>query len=364
MSLLRNILTRQLATRSLVTKVTLLPGDGIGPEVMAATKEVIAAVNAPIVFEEHRLSEIHGYTQQDLDNAVASMKKNKVVMQGFILASQKHDVNKKLTLAMQLKREMDIYANVSHIKSYEGLETRMKNVDFIVVRETTEGEYCGEEHECKPGLVESLKLVTKEKSERVAKFAFDYALRHNRKKVTCVHKANIMKQGDGLFLNTCREVAKMYPNIEFQDMIVDNTSMQLVSNPYQFDVLVAPNLYGNIIENLGAGLIGGAGLQPGASYSKDVAVFGPGARYSFQSGAGKDQCNPTAIFMTAGNLLTHVGLSHHGASIKTAVRKVIKKGKVRTRDVKGYNSTSDFTREVINNLKPVDIFGRYNVKLE
>jgi isocitrate dehydrogenase (NAD+) len=341
----------QNVNRSLTTRVTMIPGDGIGPEVMEATKDVISAVQAPIEFDEHRVSEIHGYRERDLEDCLNSIRQNKVVLQGFILASTKQKT--KLNLAMQIRRDLDIFANVSHVKSYDGVDTRYKNLDFIIFRETTEGEYCGEEHESVPGVVESLKLTTQKKCERVARFAFDYALRHNRSKVTCVHKANIMKKGDGLFRSVCTEVSKMYPSIEFQDMIVDNTCMQLVSNPYQFDVMVTPNLYGNIIENLGAGLIGGTGLHPGAFYSEDVAMFGAGARYSFQSGAGKDIANPTAIFMSCGNMLAHLGLNLHGNSIKEAVRKTLKKGKVRTRDIGGKSTLTDFTNDVISNIKPV-----------
>lgn len=349
----------KIAARNLTTKVTMIPGDGIGPEVMYAVKQVASAVSAPIEFEEFTLSEIQGYSQNKYDQVLESINTNKVCLQGFILASRRHSATNKLNLQMQLRRDLNIFANASHIKSYEGLQTRHKNLDFVIVRETTEGEYCGEEHECVPGLIESLKLTTEEKAERVARFAFDYAVRNDRKKVTCVHKANIMKMGDGLFRRVCANVAEEYPGVVYEDMIVDNTCMQLVSNPYQFDVMVMPNLYGNICENLGAGLIGGAGMQPGAMYSKDAAIFGPGARYSFLSGAGKDIANPTAIFMSLGNLLTHVGLKNHGKSVQEAVRKTIKKGKTRTRDVGGLNTTTEFTGEVINNIKPVKLFGTY-----
>jgi len=360
--MLKNALSKSLrlaqANRSLTTRVTLIPGDGIGPEVMDATREVISAVNAPIEFEEHRVSEIMGYDEKRVIDCLDSIKQNKVVLQGFILAGTKQKMGKKLNLQMEIRRDLDVFANVSHIKSYDGVETRYKNLDFIIVRETTEGEYCGEEHESVPGVVESLKLTTAEKCERVCRFAFDYALRHNRKKVTCVHKANIMKLGDGMMRRICAEVAEMYPSIEYQDMIVDNTCMQLVSNPYQFDVVVTSNLYGNIIENLGAGLIGGAGLQSGAFYSENVAMFGAGARYSFQSGAGKDIANPTAIFMSAGNMLAHLGLSTHGNSVKEAVRKTLRKGKCKTRDVGGKASLSEYTEAVISNIKPVAAVSR------
>jgi isocitrate dehydrogenase (NAD+) len=254
-------------------------------------------------------------------------------------------------MQMQMNRDLDAFAHVAHIKSYNGVKCKHDNVDFVVVRETTEGEYCGEEHESVPGVVESLKVTTLNKTERIARFAFDYALKHGRNKVTCVHKANIMKKGDGLFMRTCDAIAKEYEGkVKYENMIVDNTCMQLVSNPWQFDVMVMPNLYGNIIENLGAGLIGGAGVLSGAHYGHDVACFGPAARYTYLSGAGQDKANPTAMFMSAGHLLRHIGAVDEAGRVKQAVRSVIADGNVRTADLGGSASLSEFTNEVIKNL--------------
>merc|ERR1712071_59561 len=304
---------------------------------------------------EQQISEVlrpESYAE-DITNAVNSIKQNKICLKGHILAGRS-TVHNKLSMQMQMNRDLDAFAHVAHIQSYKGVETRMKNVDFVVVRESTEGEYCGEEHESVPGVVESLKVTTLAKSERIARFAFDYALKHGRSKVTCVHKANIMKKGDGLFMRTCDAVAKEYEGrIEYENIIVDNTCMQLVSNPWQFDVMVMPNLYGNIIENLGAGLIGGAGVVPCAHYSNDIVKFGPAARYTYMSGAGKDIANPTAMFMSAGNMLAHIGYKNHGDSIKKAVRKVIKTGKYRTKDLGGQESLTEFTTQVMANLGPV-----------
>merc|ERR1712226_1050990 len=256
-------------------------------------------------------------------------------------------------MKMQLNRDLDTFARVSHIHSYDGIQAPPhKHLDFMVVRETTEGEYLCQEHEGVPGVVESLKVTTAAKCDRIARFAFDYALKHDRKKVTCVHKANIMKKGDGMFMRICDSVAKEYEGkIAYENMIVDNTCMQLVSNPWQFDVMVTPNLYGNIVENLGAGLIGGAGVLSGAHYGGDIACFGPAARYTFLSGAGKDIANPTAMFMSAGHLLKHIGAVDEAMAIKNAVRSVIKAGNVRTRDIGGFDSQSQFTAEVIRNIK-------------
>merc|ERR1711884_742218 len=195
-------------------------------------------------------------------------------------------------MSMQFKKELDLFGNVAVIKSRPGIRARHQNVDMVIVREQIEGEFSSLEHESVPGVVECLKIVTREESYRVAKLAFDYATKHGRKKVTAVHKANIMKVGDGLFLRSCQEIAKLYPNIELETMIVDNTTMQLVSNPQQFDVMVMPNLYGNIITNVAAGLVGGAGLVSGASFSANVAIFEPGARHTFDEATGKGVTNP------------------------------------------------------------------------
>lgn len=343
---------RKVLTRAASTKVTLIPGDGIGPEVMAATKDVLSALNAPIEFEEQQISEVHRPEtySEDISNAVASIKNNKLCLKGHILAGR-GTANQKLSMQMQMNRDLDAFAHVAHIKSYNGVKCKHDNVDFVVVRETTEGEYCGEEHESVPGVVESLKVTTLNKTERIARFAFDYALKHGRKKVTCVHKANIMKQGDGLFMRTCNAIAKEYEGrVEYENMIVDNTCMQLVSNPWQFDVMVMPNLYGNIVENLGAGLIGGAGVLAGAHYGHDIACFGPAARYTYLSGAGQDKANPTAMFMSAGHLLRHVGATEEAGKLKGAVRSVIAEGNVRTADLGGSASLSQFTNEIIKNL--------------
>lgn len=244
-----------------------------------------------------------------------------------------------------------MFANVVKVRSIPGIETRHKNLDFVIIREQTEGEYSALEHESVPGVVESLKIITRQNSLRIAKFAFDYATKHGRSKVTAVHKANIMKLADGLFLETCNEVSKLYPKIQFENMIVDNCCMQLVSNPHQFDVMVMPNLYGNIVDNLAAGLVGGAGVVPGESFSADVAVFEPGARHAFAGSAGRDEANPTAILLSAANMLKHLHLEHHSAIIQNALYKTIKAGKVRTRDMGGYATRTEFTTAVIRNVQ-------------
>ncbi|XP_043825820.1 isocitrate dehydrogenase [NAD] subunit beta, mitochondrial isoform X1 [Dromiciops gliroides] len=334
--------------------VTMLPGDGVGPELMHAVKEVFKAASVPVEFQEHHLSEVQNMASEEiLEQVLSSMKENKVAIIGKIHTPM--DTEYKGDLAsydMRLRRKLDLFANVVHVKSLPGYKTRHNNLDLVIIREQTEGEYSSLEHESARGVIECLKIVTRAKSQRIAKFAFDYATKKGRGKVTAVHKANIMKLGDGLFLQCCEEVAELYPKIKFETMIIDNCCMQLVQNPYQFDVLVMPNLYGNIIDNLAAGLVGGAGVVPGESYSAEYAVFEMGARHPFAQAVGRNIANPTAMLLSASNMLRHLNLEYHSNMIAEAVKKVIKVGKVRTRDMGGYSTTSDFIKSVISHLHP------------
>ncbi len=227
---------------------------------------------------------------------------------------------------MALRQELDIYASIVLIKNIPGYKTRHDNVDLCIIRENTEGEYSGLEHQSVDGVVESLKIITRAKSERIAKFAFSFALANHRKKVTCIHKANIMKLADGLFRNTFRKVAEDYPTLETNDMIVDNASMQAVARPQQFDVMVMPNLYGGILSNVGAALVGGPGIVPGCNMGRDVAVFEPGCRHVGLDIKGKDQANPTAMLLSGSMLLRHLGLDNHANRVSRAVYDVIAEG--------------------------------------
>merc|ERR1719184_617086 len=278
---------------------------------------------------------------------MASVKKNNVALKGVIGIPEVGWGGELMGLNHSLRKNLDLYANVVKVRSLPGVKSRHTNIDTVIIREQTEGEYSAIEHESVKGVVECLKVVTAEKSYRIAKFAFDYATRHNRKKATAVHKANIMKQGDGLFLKCCTEVAELYPNIDFETMIVDNTCMQIVSKPQQFDVMVMPNLYGNIIDNLAVGLVGGAGLVPGATFSADLAVFEPGARHTFDAAAGKNMANPTAALLAAAKMLQHVGFPEDSQQLTRAVERVLKAKKVRTQDLGGYATTRDFTAAVV-----------------
>ncbi|KAK8393383.1 hypothetical protein O3P69_013402 [Scylla paramamosain] len=333
------------------TTATLIPGDGVGPELCQVVLDVFKSAGVPLDFKEYHLTELYAPRSDSLEDVVESIKENGLCLKG-ILATPDHSSDGDLkTLNMKLRDELDLYANVVHIKSLPGLNVRHKNVDMVVIREQTEGEYSALEHESVAGVVECLKIMTRDKCRRIAKFAFDYAVKNGRKKVTAVHKANIMKLGDGLFLKQCQEVAEMYPNIEFNNMIIDNCTMQMVSNPHQFDVLVLPNLYGNIVDNLAAGLVGGAGVVAGASYSSKCVVFEPGARHTFSEAVGKNVANPTAMLLASANMLNHVNLQYYGDMIQNAVDRVIRVGKVRTKDIGGHSTTFDFARAVIGNLR-------------
>ena len=222
---------------------------------------------------------------------------------------------------------------------------------MCIIRENTEGEYSGLEHQSVPGVVESLKIITRAKSERIARFAFSFAKANNRKKVTCIHKANIMKLADGLFRNTFHEVAQEYPTLEVNDLIVDNASMQAVSKPQQFDVLVMPNLYGSILSNIGAGLVGGPGVIPGCNIGREHAVFEPGCRHVGLDIKGKDQANPTALILSATMMLRHLNLDDYANRISQGLYKVIADGKVRTKDMGGTSTTNEFTKEVLRQME-------------
>ncbi|NWR42195.1 IDH3B dehydrogenase, partial [Regulus satrapa] len=326
----------------------MLPGDGVGPELMHAVKEVFKAGNVPVIFDEHHLSEVQNTASEEkLDRVVDSMKESKVALIGKIHTPMEYKGDL-ASYDMRLRRKLDLFANVVHVKSLPGYQTRHNNLDLVIIREQTEGEYSSLEHESAKGVIECLKIITRAKSQRIAKFAFDYATKKGRAKVTAVHKANIMKLGDGLFLQCCKEVAELYPKIKFDTMIIDNCCMQLVQNPYQFDVLVMPNLYGNIVDNLAAGLVGGAGVVPGESYSAEYAVFelgsvpapGPGRALA----GGRSLCSAVPVPVPARSLRSPCPFSPLPLPVLDL--------QVRTRDLGGYSTTSDFVKSVIDNLHP------------
>ncbi|KAI8144256.1 isocitrate dehydrogenase, NAD-dependent [Fennellomyces sp. T-0311] len=330
--------------------VTLVPGDGVGKELSEAVKAVFAASNAPIEWEQFDLSG-HVTTGDTLmKDTLESLRRNKVGLKGTLYTPVSRLGHVSFNVSM--RKDLDIYGSISLIKNIPGVPSRFSNVDIAIIRENTEGEYSGLEHQSFPGVVESLKIVTRAKTERIARFAFDFALKNNRKKVTCIHKANIMKLGDGLFLKTCRDVAKEYEasGIQLNDMIVDNASMQLVSRPTQFDVLVMPNLYGSILSNVGAGLVGGPGIIPGGNFGREYAVFEPGCRHVGADISGSNVANPTAMILSSVMMLRHMGLEEHANRISNAVYRTIQSGKVKTRDMGGSSGTDEFTNAVISAL--------------
>ncbi|KAJ6539422.1 hypothetical protein B0H19DRAFT_1213373 [Mycena capillaripes] len=330
--------------------VTLIPGDGIGAEITDSVKEIFEHVNAPIEWEQYDVSGISSSGEALFKQAMDSLKRNRVGLKGILFTPISQSGHISWNVAM--RQQLDIYASVVLCKSLPGFPTRHSNVDFAIIRENTEGEYSGLEHQSYPGVVESLKVSTRAKAERISRFAFDFALKNNRKKVTCVHKANIMKLGDGLFLNTFRRVAEEYKShgIEFNDMIVDNTSMQLVAKPGQFDVMVMPNLYGAIVSNIGAALVGGPGIVPGCNIGSEYALFEPGCRHVASDIMGTNRANPAAMILSATMMLRHLGLDPVANQIAAATFDVINAGKVRTADMGGSATTSEFTSAIIKSL--------------
>jgi isocitrate dehydrogenase (NAD+) len=330
--------------------VTLIPGDGIGAEITDSVKEIFEYINAPIEWEQYDVSGMSSTGEGLFIRAMDSLKRNKVGLKGILFTPISQSGHISWNVAM--RQQLDIYASVVVCKSLPGFPTRNSNVDFAIIRENTEGEYSGLEHQSYPGVVESLKVSTRAKAERISRFAFDFALKNNRKKVTCVHKANIMKLGDGLFLNTFRKVAEDYRSsgLEFNDMIVDNTSMQLVARPGQFDVMVMPNLYGAIVSNIGAALVGGPGIVPGCNVGREYALFEPGCRHVASDIMGTNRANPTAMILSATMMLRHLGLDSIANNIAAATHAVINEKQVRTADMGGSATTSDVTTAIIGKL--------------
>lgn len=313
-------------------------------------KEIFDAINVPVEWEQYDLS---GETQGNdtlFQQAMDSLRRNKVGLKGILFTPLGAGSHNSWNVAM--RQQLDIFASTVICKSLPGYPTRHHDVDFAVIRENTEGEYAGLEHSPYPGVVESLKVSTLLKAERISRFAFDFALKNDRKKVTCVHKANIMKLGDGLFLNTFRRVAEEYKHtgIVPGEMIVDNTAMQLVSRPEQFDVMVMPNLYGNIVTNIGAALVGGPGTVPGANIGREYALYEPGCRHVAKDIMGTSKANPTAMILSATMMLRHLGLDYQANKIAESVFRVIKEGRVRTSDMGGTATTQQFTAAILANF--------------
>jgi len=329
-------------------KVTLIPGEGIGPEVASATRRILEAAGVQIDWEE-----IAGRADQSSDQgqrvnqaAIEAVRRNRVALKGPMataIAGGAPSVN------VAIRKSLDLYANLRPVKNVPGVKSHFEDVDLILVRENTEDLYSGLEHEVVPGVVESLKIITEKASTRIARFAFDYARRHGRKKIHAIHKANIMKLSDGLFLRSVRTVAAQFPEIQYKELIVDNACMQIVMDPLQFDMLLLPNLYGDVMSDLAAGLVGGLGVVPSANIGDDCAMF-EAVHGTAPDIAGKGLANPTALLMSAILMLDHMGERAAAERIESALMKVYRDGAHTTKDVGGKANTEQFTNAVLDAL--------------
>src|SRR5271154_3276453 len=325
-------------------KVTLIPGEGIGPEVATAVRRILEAAGLQIDWEEveARAEKASASGQFVTEGAVESVRRNHVALKGPMgtaIAGGAPSIN------VALRKTLSLYANVRPVKNLPGVKSRFENVDVVLIRENTEDLYSGLEHEVVPGVVESLKIITEKASTAIAQFAFKYAMREGRKKIHAIHKANIMKLSDGLFLKSIRVVAEKFKDIEYKEMIVDNACMQIVMNPEQFDILLLPNLYGDVMSDLAAGLVGGLGVVPSGNIGDDCAIF-EAVHGTAPDIAGKGLANPTALLMSASLMLDYLGEGKAAERIGAALVKVYGEGKHVTRDVGGTAGTQEFTDAV------------------
>jgi len=331
-------------------KVTLIPGEGIGPEVAAATRAILEAAGVQFDWEvvEARADRASETGQFVTEEAVASVRRNRVALKGPMgtaVAGGAPSIN------VGLRKRLDLYANVRPVKNLPGVKSRFENVDVVLIRENTEDLYSGLEHEVVPGVVESLKIITEKASTQIAHFAFKYAKSEGRKKIHAIHKANIMKLSDGLFLKSIRNVAPQYPDIEYKELIVDNACMQMVLNPRQFDMLLLPNLYGDVMSDLAAGLVGGLGVVGSANIGDEAAMF-EAVHGTAPDIAGKGLANPTALILSSIMMLDHLGERTAARRIENALDEVYREGKHTTQDVGGKAGTAEFTEAVISALRP------------
>jgi len=330
-------------------RATLIPGDGIGPEVVEAAVRVVEATGVRIAWERFEAGADvfvkHGSALPD--EVLNSIRTTGLALKGPIGTPIGGGFKSANVL---MRQSLDLYACVRPIRTVPGIPSRYDNVDFVIVRENTEGLYSGLEHRVAPGVVESLKIVTESASLRIARYAFELAREKGRSSVAAIHKANIMKLSDGLFLECAQRVAREFPDIEYNELIIDNCAMQLVTNPQQFDVLVMDNLYGDILSDLCAGLVGGLGVVPGANFGERCAVF-EAVHGSAPTLAGKRLANPTAIILSLAELLRHIGLADAGANVRRAVYTTLADPANHTRDLGGNADLDHITRAIIENLE-------------
>jgi isocitrate dehydrogenase (NAD+) len=329
-------------------RVTLIPGDGIGPEVTKAATHVLERAGATIDWDRH----LGGKAALDQlgtpipDALLKSIKKNRVAFKGPLETSVGHGYR---SINVTLRKYFDLYANLRPVRTLPGVKSAFSGVDLVVVRENTEDLYSGIEHEVAPGVVECVKVITARASRRIAKYAFEYAVANKRKTVTAIHKANIMKLSDGLFLACARQVATAYPRITYRELIVDNACMQLVLRPQEFDVLLLENLYGDIVSDLCAGLVGGLGLVPGANLGDRIAIF-EAVHGTAPDIAGTDQANPLALLFSGIMMLRHLGQDRPASKVEKAVERLLLDGKVLTRDLGGRATTTRMTERLVELL--------------
>lgn len=333
----------------MVHTVTLIPGEGIGPEVAHAATRIIDATGVKIHWEEVEARPQADRRSESFMNSelVDSVKRNKVALKGPIataIAGGAPSIN------VGLRKALTLYANLRPVKNLPGVKSRYENVDLVIVRENTEDLYSGLEHTIVPGVVESLKIITEKASTRVAKYAFEYARKHGRKRLAAIHKANIMKQSDGLFLTSVRAVAQHFTDVEYREVIVDNACMQMVLNPGQFDVMLLTNLYGDIMSDLAAGLVGGLGVVPSGNIGEDASVF-EAVHGTAPDIAGKGIANPTALLMSGIMMLDHLGEAEAARRIETALHTVYRAGQALTGDLGGKASTNEFADAIIATMK-------------
>jgi isocitrate dehydrogenase (NAD+) len=329
--------------------VTLIPGDGIGPELAEATRRVLDASGVAFDWEVVEAGEavIAEYGTPLPEHVLESIRRNRIALKGPITTPVGEGFR---SVNVTLRQTLGLYANLRPARSIKGLETRYEDVDLIIVRENTEDLYAGIEHMVGPDAAESIKIITRAASERIARFAFEYAVANGRRKVTAVHKANIMKLSDGLFLESCRNVAEGYlGRVEFEDRIVDNMCMQLVQKPDLYDVLVLPNLYGDIVSDLAAGLVGGLGVAPGANIGDAGAVF-EAVHGSAPKHAGLNRANPTALILSGVMMLRHLGEQAAAVCVETALREIIAEGRATTYDLGGNTGTREFADAIIERM--------------
>jgi isocitrate dehydrogenase (NAD+) len=328
--------------------ITLIPGDGIGPEVTEAVVRVLAASGVPIDWDRHDAGRVaFENTGQTLpDTLLASIKRTRVALKGPVTTPVGEGFT---SVNVGLRKALELYANVRPVSTLRGVKSRYESVDLVIIRENTEDLYSGLEHEVVPGVVEGLRIITAAASRRIARYAFEYALAHGRKRITAIHKANIMKLADGLFLESIRSIARDHPAVDYDEKIVDAACMHLVMRPEQFDMLLLPNLYGDIVSDLCAGLVGGLGVVPGANLGVNAAVF-EAVHGSAPDIAGRNVANPTALLLSAILMLEHIGETGTADRVRRALGRVLETGRVRTPDLGGTASTTAFTDEILREL--------------